>query len=234
MSTTEYHKNAPLAIAVERSENRKLGPPGAVSATYVSQVTCPGACPWLGSGCYAEHGPISWGRLRLSRTGTSRETIRAEVHALDRLTGKRPLRLHVVGDCRTDRQAEQLSRAASRFPLTWTYTHAWHQIQRQSWGQISVLASCEAPQDISRAWARGYGAVLLVPDLLQQPTSHPMIPCPAQVKAGQTCAGCKLCWRTDKLIGKLVIGFKPHGNRRLAVKRRLIEIQGEKQCNEPQ
>ena len=43
----------PAVVAVEVSGNRKLGP---VSATYVSQRSCPRDCPFLGRGCYAEWG----------------------------------------------------------------------------------------------------------------------------------------------------------------------------------
>src|SRR5262249_36720289 len=43
--------SGPAAVAVETTDNAKLGK---VSATYASQATCPRSCPWFGAGCYAE------------------------------------------------------------------------------------------------------------------------------------------------------------------------------------
>jgi hypothetical protein len=104
------------ATAVERSADSKLSTNAQVSATYASQTTCPDDCQYRGAGCYAEHGNpgIHTTRLNSSRASSS-EAIRQEARAIDKLSGTRPLRLHVVGDCRTDRQAQMLSAAAERY-----------------------------------------------------------------------------------------------------------------------
>src|ERR1700722_11786350 len=102
------------ATAIETSDNRKLGP---VSATYASQSSCPQSCPWFGKGCYAEHGPTSHTTRRLNRSAVrgAARIAQAEARAIDALTGDRLLRLHVVGDARTDAAARTLGKAAQRY-----------------------------------------------------------------------------------------------------------------------
>jgi len=55
-------KNIP-AFAVEVSDNKKIGP---MSATYVSQESCPGDCPHMGNGCFAELGVMAIHTSRLN------------------------------------------------------------------------------------------------------------------------------------------------------------------------
>src|SRR5947209_2259473 len=104
----------PAAIAVETSTNSKLGP---VSATYASQASCPPSCPWFNNGCYAERGLVGWQTRRLNRSALrgALRSARAEGKAIDTLTGDRLLRLHVVGDARTDGAARELGAAARRY-----------------------------------------------------------------------------------------------------------------------
>lgn len=155
--------NKPLAFAVELSENSKTGP---VSATYSAQSSCPSCCPLLdGQGCYAETGMVGIYSARLNKNAGGRtaridprKIAREEARAIDGLTGERPLRLHVVGDARTNGAAKILARAAgdyirrgwrslllskrmegrpkpldSHWTRVWTYTHAWRTVSRKSW-----------------------------------------------------------------------------------------------------
>jgi hypothetical protein len=77
------------------------------------------------------------------------------------------MRLHTVGDCRTDEAAKIVAAAAERYmdagggPV-WTYTHAWRLVDRASWGRVSVLASCETPEQVELARARGYATAIVV------------------------------------------------------------------------
>lgn len=59
----------PGVIVVEQSADAKLSDPKGVgvSATYVSQYTCPQDCPLLGAGCYAEGGNVGIHTHRLNR-----------------------------------------------------------------------------------------------------------------------------------------------------------------------
>lgn len=228
----------PRAVAVETSENAKLGP---VSATYVGQASCPKGCPLLGNGCYAENGPLGAITRRLNDDGDPLALAREEAAAIDRLTGDRLLRLHVVGDCRTNRAADIVGKACSRYSRrctqpggakkVWGYTHAWFSVRRESWGQgVSMLASCERPEQAVAAMRWGYAAALIVPSFKQAAAYAEggvmVLPCPWQTR-GVTCRDCGLCRDDDRLRGAgLVIGFEAHGSRANVV-RRSLEVVGE-------
>jgi hypothetical protein len=226
------------ATAVERSDNPKLGA-GRCSATYVAQHSCPKSCPFFGKGCYAESGPMLWSTRRLNKSTITDPVriARQEARAIDGLTGKRPLRLHVVGDSKTRRGTRLLAAAAGRYTergggRVWTYTHAWRKVPRTDWGTVSVLASCETARDVRTAHRAGYAAALVVAahragyaaalvvaahpadgraHALDGAKGFKVIPCPNQTR-GVTCADCKLCFDSDRLhANKLVIGFSAHG-----------------------
>ncbi len=212
------------AIAVENSENAKLG---LVSATYSGQGSCPGRCPFLGCGCYAELGPLGITTRRLNREGGSpRQIALEEAAAIDRLSGDRPLRLHVVGDAKTAETARILGRACSRYrnrgatafrgKKVWTYTHAWRNVPRAAWGaSVSVLASVESPWAARKAMEAGYAVAIVVPwfdgERAQLWDGLTVIPCPWQTR-GVQCRDCRLCWNDERLLNSgLAIGFAPHG-----------------------
>ena len=228
----------PAAIAVETSTNAKLGP---VSATYASQASCPLSCPWLGNGCYAERGPVGFQTRRLNRSAV-RSALRiaeAEARAIDALTGDRLLRLHVVGDARTDAAARVLAAAARRYSSrgnvprrgrkVWGYTHAWRTVSRKSWGEcISILASVETVRDAWHAMAQGYAAAIVV-STFERETAYPIdgttvVPCPNQTRE-VTCWECGLC-RDDKRLraAGLVIAFEAHGTGGPAIRKTLMSL----------
>lgn len=207
----------PSAIAVEKTENKKTGP---VSVTMASQASCPKSCPFMGNGCYAESGPQGIHTSRLNRDSTTDPDNIAfdEVMAIKKLSGTRPLRLHIVGDCTTEHGATLLSNATRRFKHTWTYTHSFRTIARKFWGKISVLASCETFEDVRLAWAKGYSAAIVLPEFQSDKAymveGIKVIPCPEQTGKTANCTTCRLCWDDDKLktLGA-VIGFSAHGSR---------------------
>ena len=195
-STLPLSPPQPAAIAVETSTNAKLGP---VSATYASQASCPRSCPWMGQGCYAEHGLVGYQTRRLNRSAL-RGALRiaeAEARAIDTLTGDRLLRLHVVGDARTDAAARELGAAADRYTRrgnaprrgrkVWTYTHSWRDVARESWGEsVSVLASVETVRDAQEAMAAGYAAAVVVAAFEREGAYRidgvTVVPCPQQTR----------------------------------------------------
>lgn len=216
-------------LAIELTQNSKTGP---CSATYVSQHSCPRGCPFLNCGCYAEYGPLSIITRKVKGDETAAEQMaREEARAIDSLSGRRDLRLHVVGDCRTNNAAKIVSRAAQRFvrkwgKSIWTYTHAWREVKRSSWQGVSVLASCEQLRQIKEARARGYATALVVEEFLSEKTyalgSEKILPCPAQTR-GITCVGCRLCFDDQRLSrAGLTVGFELHG----AGRRRALPLLG--------
>lgn len=239
---------AAAAIAVALSDNNKTGP---VACTYAAQGSCPVTCPLIGAGCYAEEGPVGIITRRLNAAGvgmTPDEIAEVEAAAIDRLPSLTDMRLHVVGDCRTNTAAATVAAAATRYADrfvhkahgapqgVWTYTHAWRTVDRASWGAVSVLASCETPFDVDQALARGYAAALVVPEFPNGDRawrvdtlggSFAVVPCPYQTK-GVQCVKCRLCMADDRLrSGRVAVGFAAHGARANTVKRALEVLNGE-------
>ena len=209
-----------LAIAVKKTANRKVGN---VAVTHASQASCPPDCCFLGSGCYAESGPQGWVTKRLNKAAlgaTPVEVAHAEAAEIRKLTGKLPLRLHVVGDCPDAESARIVSAAADEYrekhgQPVWTYTHAWRTVPREAWGKVSVLASCETPVDVEIAKERGYATAIVVPEFPSkkrfQFASVDAIPCVEQTK-GVQCDECRLCFNDDYLrASSRTIAFKGHG-----------------------
>lgn len=215
-----------LAIASSKSKNEKTGE---VAATYAAQQSCPPTCIFKDAGCYAQaHGHVGMITNRLNATNpnaTFMDVVRAEVAIMkEKLDGKRPLRLHVVGDCSSNEAAEYmrdhgLAWYALFNQIVWTYTHAWMVVFRESWGPyISILASCESIKQVRLAFKRGYAAALVVK---QHPADgkaykvdeFTIIPCPEQTGKAKNCASCRLCWNEESLKArKAVIAFATHGS----------------------
>jgi hypothetical protein len=161
---------------------------------------------------------------------------RDEAAAIDGLWSGLPLRLHVAGDCRTDETAQIVSAAAERYSRrnrapAWTYTHAWRSVARSSWGQVSVLASCETPDQALEATEQGYAAALVVSEYPNGrkawtlPTGQTAIPCPQTTGSSVSCAQCKLCTRDGSLRGRgAVIAFEVHGTKSKAARTTLTVL----------
>jgi hypothetical protein len=206
---------------VARSDNKKLG---RCSATYASQSSCPGDCAHLHNGCYAESGYTNVTTMRLndSETTAPLAIAREEARQIAALPGDRPLRLHVVGDAKTDACARTLAVACEDYPQpVWTYTHAWRRVQRTSWGGISVLASCESAEDVEAAQEKGYATALVVDsfasDKLHDRRGVRLLPCPSQTR-GVPCSDCRLCMDDNRLASAgITIGFAAHGSGRKRV-----------------
>lgn len=227
----------PVARGVMASDNRKTGQ---VNVTYVSQGSCPETCPHKDNGCYAELGPVGRITSRLNAGGcglTPDEYAEAEAAELDAMRPDRDVRLHVVGDCRTESAARTVAAAATRYvtrsaailldpPSVWTYTHAWRLVPRDAWGSVSVLASCENAGDVHAAHARGYAAALVVAEYEDDKAydsgeGFTLVPCVYQTR-GVQCVDCRLCFDDRALWeSNRVIAFKAHGARRKSVLRTL-------------
>lgn len=221
-----------LAIAAGNSQNKKLGE---AATTYTAQASCPTSCPFFnGGGCYAESGRVGLVTARLNAAANAQpsgpvEVAEAEAEAIDALkvVPGRPLRLHTVGDCATDEAARIVAAAAARYRRrgggpVWTYTHAWRNVSRESWGDVSVLASCETTAQVRGARKRGYATALVVDEFAEKKRHRLsskagkaaglyILPCPQQTH-GSACSDCRLCF-DDKAFAERghSIAFLVHG-----------------------
>lgn len=231
--------------------NRKLAPVDPktlkpkgpfVASTYASiEVTCPSYCVFKGNGCYAEGGFVGLKNAAFATKGHTYDAALEETTHILKFIGTakvpqdggrdgkhgRDLRLHVSGDATTWDAAKLLAHAAKEWRKSgggsvWTYTHAWRWVDRRAWGDISVLASCETPDDIHNARNAGYATALTVRSHRGATKAYsspwPMlegkiIPCPAETKPGVTCVSCRLCFDDKKLRAmKATIAFEVHGD----------------------
>lgn len=220
-----------LAIAKTSSGNAKLGD---CATTHAAQQSCPASCVFKdGGGCYAETGRQGmFVTRRLNESGelvdaSPLDVAQAEADAIDamQVVPGRPMRLHTVGDCATDEAARIVAAAAARYvergggPV-WTYTHAWRQVERASWGMVSVLASCETREDTLAAAARGYATAVVVErfesdrrhrsiDAINESTD--VVPCPSMTR-NVPCSSCRLCMNDQGLRERgYSIAFAIHG-----------------------
>lgn len=222
-----------IATAVEKSKNAKVG---TVSATYASLHSCPSTCPFKGKGCYAQSGNVFFTVKKLDKCAedtcqTSPEQIaKFEAEQIAKLSGKLPLRLHVSGDCTTNASARIVSEACKEYAKkhnqpVWTYTHAWKTVDRSSWGDVSVYASCETVEQCKEAIAKGYAAAMVRGEQLESSEKVDGLrftPCKEQAK-GTPCVDCKLCFK-DKNKNRVIV-FGAHGAGTKKVKEALDNVQ---------
>jgi hypothetical protein len=215
-----------LAIAKTSSGNAKLGD---CATTHAAQASCPSSCVFKdGGGCYAESGRQGmFVTRRLNEIGAlidadALDVAMAEAEAIDgmQVVYGRPMRLHTVGDCSTDDCARVVAAAAKRYvergggPV-WTYTHAWRDVERVSWGSVSVLASCETADDVIAARARGYATAMVVEEFgtsrLHELERTKVLPCPSMTR-NVACSDCRLCFNDQGLRDRgYSIAFELHG-----------------------
>jgi len=104
-----------LVLVVELSTNRKTGE---VSATYSPIQTCPKDCVFMNRGCYAQSGFCGIKFRRMSQAAKAlsvEEIVKMECDGIRKLTGTKPLRLHVTGDCLDSESAIQLADACAEY-----------------------------------------------------------------------------------------------------------------------
>lgn len=226
-------KRTSPVLAMALTGNSKTGP---CAITYAAQGSCPVTCVLQGHGCYAETGPmgIITAGLNSAAVGMTPDTIAVyEAEAIDRLPGNTDLRLHGVGDCRTNWAANWVAEACERYMRrsgvgvdAWTYTHAYHMVNRENWGKVSVLASCHSFDECEVAMARGYAACVIVEKFASGDKAWTedtlagaiaVVPCPFQTR-GVQCVKCRLCMDDARLYdSRTVIAFEAHGRGRASV-----------------
>jgi hypothetical protein len=222
------------AKVMQVTGNKKTGP---MSGTYAPiEQSCPDSCPFKQGivtregkriYCYAEIGRVGKSNLECEDEAflkTPVEIAKVEAKGIDLLKAYgQPLRLHISGDARTNAAASHLANASKRFVNRgggppFTYSHAWKDVKRASWGIVSVLASLHKPEDSKLATKRGYACSIVVDDFPNNEKAFSLpgseidwIPCPQQTERSETCLSCRLCFDDQKLRkGKKGIAFKKH------------------------
>jgi hypothetical protein len=208
-------------IVIEKSRNTKTGP---ISCTYAPDISCIDLCP-VKEFCYGNFGYCRMIKKRIKdASGTPGEIAQEEASGINELSGKRPLRVHIVGDAKTAGAANILGDAMVKYSeeheqSSWTYTHGWRYIHEDEWNGANVVASCETVEHIREARDQGYAGSIIVPEYRDTKpfffNGELIAPCPAVLSEKETtCFDCLLCADTDYLKrSKMSVGFTPHGTR---------------------
>lgn len=200
------------------SKNSKTGP---MPTTSRGQQTCPKSCPFIVKGCYGN------GRLFAAADKWGKPIDREGMVSL--LAGARRdaryLRDRVVGDVLDPATGEvdyayldDVTHAATSQDLVpYGYSHAWEalDVDRIPDGYV-MNASCETPEQVSRALAMGLDATIVNDDLPEGTMidRHRVVTCPEQTR-GVTCSDCGLCAKPGRTA---VIRFLTHGPQKKAAR----------------
>ena len=234
-----------VATYVSDSGNTKIMGSKKVDATYVTiKGSCPNSCSLKGEGCYAQSSFVGMHVARLDKASqgiSALQVAREEAKAIDqsynggKVPTNRDLRVHVSGDSRTLAGTRLINNAIGRWKKRgggdcWSYTHAWKNIPRDEWTNVSILASISSVQEVKLARKQGYAPAIVVIEHLDNKTYKlhnsdvKWIPCPAQTK-GVGCSDCRLCFNANRLFqGNYGIAFAAHGINSNKIKRRLTVI----------
>lgn len=224
-------------IYVTNSKNSKLTNSEQVDCTYAPiEKTCPDSCEMKkDKSCYAAIGFVGIHNKRsmdLSKNLTKIQIAEQEAKQIikNSNTNAKYLRIHVSGDSQTKTGTKLLAKAADVWientnGHVWTYTHAWKNVPKSYWGNVSVLASIDKSSDAKLARKAGYAPAIIV-SKFDSPKMFKLdgvkyIPCPSQTK-DITCVDCKLCFNSNRLFdGNFGIAFEAHGATKEKIKRRL-------------
>lgn len=207
---------------ITQSSNSKVGSGVAVSTSTAQ--TCPDACPLKKAGCYADSGPLAlhWRKVTKAERGL---VWRAFIKSVKSLPMGWKFRHNQAGDLPGNNNRihcgmlRQLAGAvASRKLKAWTYTHKpltapnVAAIREANAAGFIVNLSADNLREADRKAATGLPVTVILPrdaaPVTYTPEGRKVITCPAQTKAGTTCASCMLCNRGDRSV---IIGFRAHG-----------------------
>jgi len=206
------------------SSNVKTGP---IPVTTSSAETCPEACPFKKSGCYADSGPLAihWSKVTKGERGDSLDILARQIKAFPRGQVWRHNQAGDLPGIGNSIDAEGLAKivSANTGRRGFTYTH------KPLLGDENK-ANLEAVKDAN---AKGFTinlsgnnlahadkladlqagpVVCVVPSgtapSFETPAGRRGVVCPAQQRDDITCANCQLCTRANRSI---IVGFIAHG-----------------------
>jgi len=215
---------------VMRSDNGKTGK---IPVSVTEKKSCPPSCPFQGSGCYAESGPLAlhWNKVGVSR-GDSWENFCTKIEALPE---GQIWRHNAAGDLpgegeSLDAEALAMLVQANKGKRGFTFTHkpptpeniSSIRAANDNGFAINLSANNLAQADQYLALNAGPVAVVLPSDApdgaFRTPAGNQVVVCPAVTEAGEAvgmnCQRCGLCAIPTR---KAIIGFPAHGTRKKRV-----------------
>lgn len=205
-----------------KSRNEKVGP---IPVSTTESKSCPSACPFKKSGCYADGGPLAlfWGKIDRGQAGVEWSEFLGQVSAL-------PIgqlwRHNQAGDLPTadgkqiDAKAMTGLVTASMHTKGFTYTHHNPEvgtnariIKAANRGGFTVNLSGNNLAHADHLAALNIGPVVAVvpedhPEHSTTPEGRKVVVCPEQTGKAKSCATCALCQKADRAV---IVGFRVHG-----------------------
>jgi hypothetical protein len=202
-----------------KSSNAKTGP---IPVSTSAATTCPEACPFKKSGCYADSGPLAihWSKVTSGKRGIDWLSFIKQVRSFPagqlwrhNQAGDLP----GVGD-KVDAKALRELVDANDGKRGFTYTH-----KPLSIGNLSAIRSANkrgfvvnlsanSVPHADRLAKTGLPVAAVVPqdspDRFTTPGGNRVVICPAQRVDGLSCDKCRLCAKGNR---GFIVGFKPHG-----------------------
>ena len=202
------------------SGNSKTGP---MLVTTQSEDTCPITCPFNGTGCYAQHGPLKWHWRRVS-SGERSKNWQSFLDAIKKQQKGSLWRLSQAGDLpgyqgKIDKNKLQDIIDANKRMKGFTFTHKpmtktnKELIKHANENGFTINLSADSLKDADKKAALNIGpvAVPIPSDPGQWPTHTPegrKISVCLNVTKGLTCLQCGLCAVAKR---QSVVGFPAHG-----------------------
>lgn len=204
------------------SQNEKTGP---IPVTITSSDSCPPSCPFRGSGCYGESGPLAlhWSATTKGLRGGSLSEL---VLAIASLPNGQLWRHNQAGDLpgKGERiNSRELMRiaGANTGRRGFTYTHKYvresnHKAIKEANNlgfTVNLSANSLGHADKLATLNIGPVACVLPADVSYKATTTPagrrVVVCPATHKVNFNCSKCGICANRDR---NFIIGFPAHGS----------------------
>jgi hypothetical protein len=204
------------------SGNVKTGP---IPVSVTERVTCPDACPFRGTGCYADYGPMrhAWRAVDSGERGKPWLGFCQDVTRLPPGTLWRHNEagdLPGVGDA-IDEPALAMLVEANHDRRGFTFTHKpvfdhpenRRAIREANQRGFTVNLSADNIEEADAMAAYGIAPVTVVlphdasDRPFRTPAGHQVVVCPAQT-SHLTCADCQLCAVPER---RSIVGFRAHG-----------------------
>lgn len=206
------------------SSNVKTGP---IPVTTSSADTCPEACPFKKSGCYADSGPLAlhWSKVTKGERGDSLDILAKQIKAFPRGQVWRHNQAGDLPGIGNSIDAEGLAKivSANTGRRGFTYTHK-PLIGEENKANLEAVKEANAKgftinlsgNNLAHAdklaELNAGPVVCVVPSgtapSFQTPAGRRGVVCPAQQRDDITCANCQLCTRSNRSI---IVGFIAHG-----------------------
>jgi len=201
------------------SSNKKTGP---IPVSTSSASTCPDACPFKASGCYAKSGPLAihWSKVSAGLRGLQWSAFLDVVRSF---SADQLWRHNQAGDLPGDgnkidvKALAQLAKA-NEGKRGFTYTHKLatgsnlRAIRSANRAGFVINLSANSIQHADTLAKTGLPVAAVVPqnspDRFTTPAGNKVVICPAQRVAGLSCDKCRLCAKGDR---GFIVGFRPHG-----------------------